>query len=57
MKTTFKLVNSMGVVTLPPPYEATPVVNVLSVMYLPNIGDPEDPEDVDEIEITLQLKE
>lgn len=54
MKTTIRLINDLGVVTIPEPYKDTPV-ELVSVTFLPNIGDPEDPEDVDEIQLTYRL--
>lgn len=54
MKTVTKLINDLGVVILPDPYKSA-AVELVSVMYLPNIGDPDDPDDVDTLEFTYRL--
>lgn len=59
MRTTYRFVTPEG--------ESVPLVGVptyrelratvVAVRLLPSIGDPDDPDDVDELEITLELDE
>lgn len=56
MKITYKVINDLGVVFHPIPYENVAVLEVVSVMYIPSLGDPEDPDDQGEMEFTYKVK-
>lgn len=57
MKTTYAFIDPEGNKVWPISYEKTSVFEVVSVTYTPKIGDPEDPDDEDELEITYVIEE
>lgn len=55
MKTTHKFVDYTGAATSLPPWKERKILEVVSVTYLPGTGDPDDPDDVEELEFTYRL--